>query len=301
MISLLRKFSRLGPKESFRRGFNKYIGPHVLRFRFKDAPIYQNPSVTELEQIELKLKQQGLEITNLHLGVIGFETFNERFPFPPDYHGGPEGGVWTEKLLEHFIAHELCGLAEFEPGDRYIDVAGSASPWASMLREHGIEAYSVDLAYVEQFSALDYYLQADATDMPFEDASVRACSLQCAYEMFNGDDDRLFLDECSRVLRPGGVAVIVPLYMHTRHCGYASPEYFGKGYADPGATEFINWHAMCVPFSRKYSAGLLRERILEPARQTGLAPTLYRLANKSEFGSEVYCHFILVLKKEGAS
>jgi ubiquinone/menaquinone biosynthesis C-methylase UbiE len=57
--------------------------------------------------------------------------------------------------------------------------------------------------------------------------------------MFMGADDTNLLKEMARILKPGGKVVILPLYLHTQYCAYSTPEYFGKGYSDLTAREYI--------------------------------------------------------------
>ena len=144
---------------------------------------------------------------------------------------------------------------------------------------------------------LPYYRQEDATQTSFENASVRGISLHCAYEMFLGEDDSRFINEVARILRPGGKVVILPLYMHTHHCAYSTPEYFGKGYADPTAMEYIRLDCTGIHSSRKYDAITLKRRILDPITSLGLGYKVLALRNKAELANNIYCHFIMEIVK----
>jgi hypothetical protein len=66
--------------------------------------------------------------------VDAFAAFQSAQYFPMDYHGGLNGPVWDEKLLEHWIAAELLGLMNYHPTDIYVDVAAGSSPWVKVLR-----------------------------------------------------------------------------------------------------------------------------------------------------------------------
>jgi hypothetical protein len=101
----------------------------------------------------------------------------------------------------------------------------------------------------------------------------------------------------ARILRPGGRAVISPLYMHTHPCFYQSPEHYGKRNLDVGATSYVRRNASRVPSSRKYSAATLASRVWKPALAAGLKPQLLALRNGSAIGQVIYLHFILVLDK----
>lgn len=190
-------------------------------------------------------------------------------------------------------------MEHWSSDDVYVDIAACNSPWAKVLREQrGLSAYAIDLGPVgAAYSDLPYYRSEDATRTSFADASIRGASLQCAYEMFQGDHDHLLIKELARILRPGGKVIILPLYMHTHYCVYATPEYFGKGYADADAYEYIRMDCYGLPSSRKYDAQRLKKRVLDPIEQTGLKYKLRALRNKADLGAGVYCHFILEIEK----
>ncbi len=112
-----------------------------------------------------------------------------------------------------------------------------------------------------------------------------------------GEDDTRFLSEASRILKPGGMIVILPLYMHTHFCAYASPEYFGQKYSDPAAKEYIRRDSCGIPSSRKYDASAFKRRVLDPIETMAMRYQLLALRNKAELGSNIYCHFILNIIK----
>lgn len=268
-------------------------------WRFRDAPRYANPSDVELSQIESDLTRLSIAVADYTPPLDRFQLFQQEAWFPAQYHGGRASGVWDEKLLEHWIAGELLDLEHWSPDDVYVDIAACNSPWAKVLRERrGFSAYAIDLAQVDAaYAHLPYYRSESATHTGFADASVRGASLQCAYEMFQGDHDQLLIKELARILRPGGKVIILPLYMHTHYCAYATPEYFGKGYADTEAKEYIRMDCYGVPSSRKYDAQRLKERVLDPIQQAGLRYRLLALRNKAALGTGIYLHFILEIEK----
>jgi hypothetical protein len=265
-----------------------------LLWNVRNAPRYADPSSSELQEIERDLRALGVQIEDFAPPAAEFAAFRDARLFPPDYHGGVEGGVWDEKLLEHWISSELLGLRSYAAGDIYVDVAANTSPWAMIVRERfGVEAYAIDLAPGAEFRSLPYYRVENATKTSFADGSVRGASLHCAYEMFLGNDDVNLLSEMARILRPGGKLVITPLYMHTHYCAYSTAEYYGKGYSDPAAKEYVRLDCSGVPSSRKYDAHRLLERVLLPIERLGMRYRLLALRNKSALGQGVYCHFTL--------
>lgn len=269
------------------------------RWFYRHAPQYTNPTPAELESIERDLAAFGVTVQDYAPSPAGFHAFQADAWFPTDYHGGIWGGVWNEKLLEHWIASERLGLMDFGAADVYVDVAAATSPWARSLHERkGLAAFAIDIEEVDPaYRHLPYYLVEDATRTSFPDASVRGISLHCAYEMFMGDDDIRFLHEAARILAPGGKAIILPLYMHAHYCAYSTAEYFGKGHSDPTAKEYIRLSCSGVPSSRKYDAAKLKHRVLETVESLGMRYRLLALRNKVELGNGIYCHFIFEIER----
>lgn len=266
------------------------------KWRTRKAPLYEDPTSEQLASIEASLNNMGVRVEDYYVDPVEFLEFKSSGAFPEDYHGGKGGGVWDEKVLEHFIAGQFLDLSSYADGDIYVDVAACNSPWANYLREErGLSAYAIDLTVGEEFRALPYYRREDATATTFANKSVRGASLQCAFELFSGSDDVDFVAEVSRILAPGGSVVILPLYMHTHYCTYATREYWGRGYAASGAVEYVRADTWGVQSSRKYDPATLSRRILEPATDYGLSFRLLALRNKGELGDNIYCHFVLEL------
>jgi hypothetical protein len=85
--------------------------------------------------------------------------------------------------------------------------------------------------------------------------------------------------------------------MHTHYCAYSTSEYYGKGFSDPDAKEYIRMDCNGVPSSRKYDAQQFKMRVMEPAENAGLKCRMRVLRNKDNLGKNIYCHFILEIEK----
>lgn len=274
------------------------IGMKYHRWACRQAPVYKSPTISELAQIESDLKALGVPVLDYAPSKSSFREFLAADAFPADYHGGRDGGVWDEKMAEHWISSQLLALDTYSAGDIYVDIAACTSPWVRIQRErHGRRAFAIDLELPSAYGGLSYYRVENATGTCFPDESVRGASLHCAFEMFAGEDDTKLIPELARILVPGGKAVILPLYMHTHYCAYATPEYFGKGFADPGATEYVRRDCSGVRTSRKYNAEALVQRVLNPVVSHGMSYRLLALRNAADIGRDVYCHFILEIIK----
>jgi SAM-dependent methyltransferase len=261
-------------------------------------PEYHNPTQSELKHIEEALVSKDTKTADYRVDVNEFGAFQSQYQFGDQFYGGT-GYIYTEKVLEHYIAFDL-GLRKMPQGGQYIDIAACNSPWVKLLRDKGYRADAIDLVPSRLYSGLPYYHVMDATQTDFEANSIDLVSLQCAFEMFLNNDDMKLIRELSRILKPGGTAIICPLYMHAEYCGYCSPEYWNrKNFHDPDAKLFVSTGSYGIPFSRKYNAAELQRRVLETATQNDMDYKIYILRNGAEIDPMVYCYFILKLIKKG--
>jgi glycosyltransferase involved in cell wall biosynthesis len=118
----------------------------------------------------------------------------------PDF-VGPRHALREELLLQHLLAAH--------PGRAVLNVGAGQGTFTNLLADRGFEVTSTDVSP----AAVDVLRRrvggaveaADATDLPFPDASVDAEVLEHA------EDDGAALREAARVLRPNGVlALSVP-------------------------------------------------------------------------------------------
>ena len=123
-------------------------------------------------------------------------------------------------MIEHYISDKVLRL---ETNNIYVDVASENSPFPKMYRKKlGIMAYSQDITYKPGVRGFRDLVQA-REKMPLKDESVDKISLHCAFEHFQGDIDRKFIQEVSRVLKKGGNGIIVPLYLGNEHLNIVDP------------------------------------------------------------------------------
>lgn len=265
-----------------------------LEWRHRDVAEYAPPSADENRSIEHALLELGIGIERLHLDHedLAHWRCGEGAAIEQHFAKHP---VATEKVIEHYLAWKLLEIGSYGPADVYVDVASAGSPWANILHAAQINALALDLRARD--GARPRFIQADATQMPFASASVRGMSLQCAFEMFAGDADSRFVAEAARVLRPGGRCLIVPLYMHTHHCGYSSTDQLESAQGDPGAVLYKTSGWAGIPFSRKYDAAQLKGRVVSAARRAGLSCSVLVLDHSFAPNRKVYCHFMLMLER----
>lgn len=260
-------------------------------------PFYTFPSKEDFQTVEKSFHKEGLKLPDYFVKKERFIEFSNDFGFGDDFYGGKDKPVWTEKVLEHFIAWEMV-VRNLKKDELYIDVAAASSPWVKMLNEKGFKAVGIDLNRSYKFPDDPNYLVMDATNTTFKDGSVSGVSLQCAFEMFTGDDDINLIKELGRILKIGGKALVIPLYMNTHYCGFTSKEFrFSRKYHDKGSKLYLREEFKGIPFARDYDVLTLKERVLDTADKNGLEYKIYVLRNGREIHEGVYCHFILELIK----
>lgn len=301
-MEILRKVRKHGLLGSARKAFGlagRLARNGYYRWAVRNAKSYAEPTAAELVRIERDLLALGIGVQDYAPRAESLAAFRAAGYFEPAGYASAEPTVWDEKVLEHWIAAERLGLMQYQPADVYVDIAAGNSPWAKILRTRlGIAAFAIDLGAVgADFQDLSYYRTEDATATAFADASVSGASLQCAFEMFAEDDDTGLIEELARILKPGGKAIVVPLYLHTHYCAYATPEHFGKGRADARATEYVCRDWTGIPSARFYDARELQARVLAPIERLGMRYQLLALRNKAALGEGIYCHFILEIRK----
>ncbi len=104
-----------------------------------------------------------------------------------------------------------------------------------------------------------------------------------------------FVTEAGRVLRPGGAACVLPLYVSEIFHNVTDPEIERPGlYFDEGAAvaEVRGWRNR---FGRFYDAARLSQRVLE--RIGPLEATIYFIENEKDVAPACYLKFALILRK----
>lgn len=139
--------------------------------------------------------------------------------------GRDTADVHLEHLHRYWLAAEL-------PGERVLDVGCGAGYGAVLLEHSGARVWAVDLALSAVGGARDRYREdtvrwrvADARRLPFPPASFDR--VVCFEVMEQTADPEEVLDECRRVLAPGGVLIVStpnrPQYTDAR--GFENPHH----------------------------------------------------------------------------
>lgn len=264
----------------------------------KDAPAYFELAAHLREELVLR----GIEVVEATVNLSSFEAWMQQNKILVRFYESM-GASQIQKLLEHYLVHREIA---FEPGQLYVDVGAKTSPWASLLRKRGVEAWRLDRDYPPGRHGMDIGADACATGLP--DASVHAVSLQCAYNCLAGEADILFLREADRILKPGGTLVIVPLCLDSVHYCTRSAYCDLSGLEpDPGALWLWRSDGYRLPFTRTYSPSAFQERVIKNLPAT-LVTQVHFLTNLPELwqrypGQRIYGCFYWVCRKlpEGSS
>lgn len=245
-----------------------------------------------------RFARTGVPVRDVRVDPVAFARWMEAFAPLVEYNR-PLGDVAVEKCLEHYLSHAVLDPL---PGQVHIDVAASRSPYAGLLRQLGVEAYRLDLAFPPGKSGYD--LGVDATDTGLPDGFADGMALHCSLECFAGDADVRFFAEAARLLKPGGRCIIVPLYVGETHAVTASP-YCADGAspetADPEGVFLWRDDQYAVPFSRTYAPETFAARV-HGVLPRGVKGHVRYAANIPELmaahpGQRLYSHFQYVVEK----
>lgn len=260
----------------------------ILRSRYpkiKTGWIDLKPHVDEILK---DIGSAGIATAELQPVLANFAAYFWRAEYAlryPDYYRG----YLPEKAFEHYLAMHLL-----KPGadDVFIDIASEGSPLPEIAtRLYECRSYAQDIMYDEGIH--ENRIGGDASRMPVPTGFVTKATLTCSLEHFEGDSDtRLFL-ELQRVLRPGGLVVVIPLYVFREAAVQTDPTY--------SATLDIRFDAN-VPIycaegwrnrhGRWYSAETLWRRIIEPC--SDMSFRVFCLRGTENIHRSIYARFCLI-------
>jgi SAM-dependent methyltransferase len=245
------------------------------------------------ERILTDLDGLGVPVRPYRIDVPAFHEHLASARYPKMYAAGSidEGGNREEKLLEYFVSLDLL---KPQRDHVMIDVASEWSIFPDVVRKRtGATVYQQDLIYPP--GVRGYRIGGSAAHLPIPDNFADMLVLHNAFEHFEGTADSDFIREAWRILRPGGVLCILPLFMSERFSVMSDPLVDRRGVVwDPGAevVEIPWWHNR---FGRLYDAAALRTRVLEPGRS--FDQLIYHVVNPYEVHPSICLHFILLLSK----
>jgi len=118
-----------------------------------------------------------------------------------------------KKFLE---LHVSWRLLDTQPDETYLDLAGGLHTYAGYLKS---QKRLLNDRYVSPWLKSELarqgvgIVESFAQCMPLQDCSIDKISCHHSFEHFRGDGDTQAIIEIQRVLRPGGRACIVPIFL----------------------------------------------------------------------------------------
>ena len=272
--------------------------PQIIRLALgwgnQAMPIKENPVVYS-SKLLARISALDVEIQSLSVDKDAFHRHIVHCQYPKNYAAGPieKGGLRDKKLLEYFVSLELLDI---QKEDVVIDVASEWSIFPDVLRKlTGATVYQQDLIYPPGIH--DQWIGGNAAHMPLPDEFADKLVLHNAFEHFEGNADTEFILEAWRLLKPGGVLCILPLYLAEEYHILTDPLVKRRNVAwDEGAkiVERPWWHNR---FGRFYDTQSFNQRVLTVANNIGFQPTIHHVTNIKEVLAQSDMHFILILRK----
>lgn len=114
------------------------------------------------------------------------------------------------------LRREVAGMVDLAPGARVLDVATGTGQQAFAFAEKASEVVGIDLSEAmlrvarrkNRFPNVTFQ-QADACDLPFDDASFDACCVSFALHEMPASVRERVVREMARVTKPGGAFIVV--------------------------------------------------------------------------------------------
>lgn len=191
----------------------------------------------------------------------------------PDYWKTyPSDKLVRKKALEHFISIDLD---DFRPGDVVLDAGGATSPFCSICQDRlgASQVYHLDLPREDlkiEPGVHGRYIGASAAEIPLQPDSVDHVVSHNAIEHFEQGAYRGFLNEALRILRPGGLLCVLPLFVANRTCVYSSLNAWYLGKRKPvfeKGTTIVMREEIQQPYARFISAADLRMEFIDPVSE----------------------------------
>lgn len=252
----------------------------------------QSPLALEQRKIVGQLEKEGFTLVDYPLDRTDFQNWVESAQYDayPNYY---LEGLET-KHLDHYLGAKFLDLNE---GDVYIDIASSLSSPAPDIYAHlhGCEMYRQDLLFPEGING--NVIGGDASDLPLADGFATKLGLHSSFEHFEQQSDIGFVREASRVLKPGGRMVIVPLFLSSWYLVKTDPSVWPEEgmlfEADsPVVKSKEGWKNR---FGRFYDAAHLASRV--GAALQDLRLTIYVMQNETELIPNCDRKFVAVFEK----
>ena len=242
-----------------------------------------------------RLKQLGFNVEEYQINLDDFQSFFREARYKEEYPFFYPNNL-PEKALEHYLAAKLLNL---NSSDVYLNLLTGGSPapqiYSNLL---GVKPLIHEIGKTPYYSMEENRLEGPLVSLPLPNDSVNKLALYCEFEHLQSNEDIQFIKEISRILKPGGLACIIPLYLSNNYGILTDPEVSireGTVFED-GVMVYCkrNWNNS---FGRYYDPENLYIRILN--NNDNLNLKIFHISNAKEVDSSCYVEYAMLLEKEG--
>lgn len=173
------------------------------------------------------------------------------------------------KVLEYLTSVRLsASIGEIAS---LCDFAGGMDPFAAWARERrapGATIYAVDPSLVGGTRDDITHVRGDARQIDLADESLDWITCHHSIEHFQEDMDTTAVKEFARILRPGGLAVITPIFLVNDYAEIWNARRWRSSSFDPRARRIVDYTSPFPGwsefehFARAYDVTAFRDRIL---------------------------------------
>lgn len=248
----------------------------------------------EYDEVLKGLGQRKIAVHPLEISMAGFQNYLELARYeeyhPHYYEGAPK--YLLHKQIQHYLSMAIIPIRRSEI---WMDVASASSPFPEILtRLYGIDVYRQDLAYRPGIRGL--YIGSNAAAIPLPDESIDRISLHCSFEHFEKNSDSDFIFELCRLLKLGGVAHIIPIYVSNTYQILTNPRYWlSRGVPNEDKATITISRLFWESHGRFYDQEALENRVIRPLQERKLDYRFLQVRVPAEFDYPQF--MVLEIKK----
>lgn len=259
----------------------------------KQGGVIHNPD--SQEKVFQGLVNLGIDVENYEVDVQEYRQYFQNARYVQDF---PDYYSFNlpEKTLEHYIAAKLLQLND---KDIYIDIASQHSPTPEIYhRLFGVKAYLQDLDYPHGLNGNK--IGGDAANMPVADGFATKMALHCSFEHFENGSDQGFIQEVSRILKPGGAVCITPFYLFDEYAIQTDP-----AVSIPQRVKFDDDATVYCAYGwgnrhgRFYDPDHVFSRVCQNLK--GMKIKIYSITNAKQVDPSCYVQFAALITKSGGA
>ncbi|MEI6807709.1 MAG: class I SAM-dependent methyltransferase [bacterium] len=190
------------------------------------------------------------------------------------------GDPYQKKIIEFYVTQHLLRIS---PADHLLDAAGgmySPSPYIPAARR-----IIQDMRLTPEFRKLHpgvEFVESDASAIPLNNESIDCISCHHSFEHFQHESDTGFVREVQRLLRSGGRACILPIFLADQYFEITDTPGVALQF-DPASKTIVDVTA-ALPggdvsgnYARVYDPAAFRRRVLDVVDRNEFTTTLFEI------------------------